>query len=309
MYKGDTMRNINMYNMSKWYKMLSGKSILHVNQGMGKIYSKGQIKGYYNDLTEKVLKDQNTFSSYIPKYELPTGEKIFFPITVFQYGLGAYDLYLLEKKAIFLHKFKLMAVWALDNQEENGGWNTFFFIHPEAPYSAMAQGEGASLLIRAYNEIGEEKYLLAAKKAIDFMLISIDDGGTTLYEEKEVIFQECTHLPTILNGWIFALFGLYDYVLISNDSKAKEVLDRTVLSLQSRLVEFDNGYWSMYDTEGMITSFFYHSLHIAQLNVLYDLFEIETYKEYSDRWVGYQDNWFNRKRAFAIKVIQKLTEK
>lgn len=302
------MKNVNMYNMKKWYKMFAGKSILHVNQGVGKIYSKIKISGYYNDLTEKVLKDQNKIDSYIPKLRLESGEEIFFSIAIFQYGLGSYDLYLLEKEDVFLKKFKLMVDWALDNQEKNGAWNTFFYIYPEASYSAMAQGEGTSLLIRAYREFGDEKYLLAAKKAIDFMLISIEDGGTTLYKENDIVFKEFTHKSTVFNGWVFALFGLYDYIQISNDLKAKEVLDRTLLSLETQLVEFDNGYWSMYNTEGIITSPFYHNLHIAQINVLYDLFEIETFKEYSNRWQGYQENWFKRKRAIIIKVLQKLSE-
>lgn len=34
--------------------MLLGKSVEHVHQGEGKVYSKDEIKGYYNDLTKKV---------------------------------------------------------------------------------------------------------------------------------------------------------------------------------------------------------------------------------------------------------------
>lgn len=304
------MKNINMYNMSKWYKMLAGKSILHVNQGAGRIYSKGEIRGYYNDLTEKVLKDNNNSRLYIPKIKLETGEEIFFSIAVFQYGLGAYDLYLLEKKDLYLDKFRLMVEWALENQKENGAWDSFYYINPEAPYSAMAQGEGASLLIRAYIEFNEKKYLSAAKKSIDFMLKSVEEGGTTQYKYsgRDVVFKEYTNEPTVLNGWIFAVFGLYDYSVISNDKEVDEVLKRTLFSLKSQLNEFDNGYWSMYNAEQIITSPFYHRLHIAQLYVLYDLFNIVIFKEYADRWSGYRDNWVNRKRAFIIKVIQKIRE-
>lgn len=45
---------ISIYKIKKWTKMLTGRSISHVNQGMGKIYSKDDIRGYYNNLTEKV---------------------------------------------------------------------------------------------------------------------------------------------------------------------------------------------------------------------------------------------------------------
>ena len=45
----------------------------------------------------------------------------------------------------------------------------------------MAQGEAASLLIRGFKETGDKKYINAAKKAIDFMLLPLDRGGTSLY--------------------------------------------------------------------------------------------------------------------------------
>lgn len=289
--------------------MLAGKSILHVNQGVGKIYSKNDISGYYNDLTEKVLKGDNLESVELPRHKIENGEEIIFPIAVFQYGLGAYDLYLLEKKQLYLDKFKLMADWALVNQEKNGAWNSFFFILPENPYSAMAQGEGASLLIRAYKEFGQHEYLDAAKKAIDFMLIPIDKGGTTLYEDEEVMFQEYTSKPTVLNGWIFAIFGLFDYLKISSDEEKSETFNKTIRSIAMHLHDFDNGYWSMYDNDRIITSPFYHDLHIVMLRVLYDLFGVAEFNLYSEKWSRYRSQWFNAKRAFAVKAFQKLTEK
>lgn len=109
--------------------MLLGKSILHVNQGVGKTYSKTEISGYYNDLTGKVLKDKKYFNTLeIPKVKIQSGEEIYFPIAVFQYGLGAYDLYLLEKKELYLRKFFITAEWAIENQNSNGAWKNFFLF-------------------------------------------------------------------------------------------------------------------------------------------------------------------------------------
>ena len=34
--------------------MVTGKSVLHVNQDIGKCFSTEEVKGYYNNLTEKV---------------------------------------------------------------------------------------------------------------------------------------------------------------------------------------------------------------------------------------------------------------
>lgn len=45
---------VNIIQIQRWTKMLLGRSVEHVHQGEGKVYSKDEIKGYYNDLTKKV---------------------------------------------------------------------------------------------------------------------------------------------------------------------------------------------------------------------------------------------------------------
>lgn len=301
---------LSMYNFKNWIRMLTGRSILHVNQGAGKIYSTLDVEGYYNDLTEKVTKDKINYRGVkIPLFKIENGSEVIIPIEVFQYGLGAYDLYLLEKKELFLEKFKLCVDWAFQNQEDNGAWSNFFFEQPEAPYSSMAQGEGASLLIRAFKEFNDEKYLLEAKKAIYFLVAPIENGGTAKYILKEVYLQEFTNKSTVFNGWIFSLFGLYDYLKVVNDEKIRDIYDRSVKTMISHMKDFDNGYWSKYNNEDMISSPFYHRLHIAQLDVLYELTSEKIFKYYSDKWKAYESKFINRKRAFLFKVYQKLKEK
>ena len=46
--------SISLYKIKKWTNMLRGKSVHHVLQDEGKLYSKTEIRGYYNNLTEKV---------------------------------------------------------------------------------------------------------------------------------------------------------------------------------------------------------------------------------------------------------------
>lgn len=41
-------------NILKWTKMLLGKSPSHVNQNIGLCFLPNEIKGYYNNLTDKV---------------------------------------------------------------------------------------------------------------------------------------------------------------------------------------------------------------------------------------------------------------
>lgn len=297
---------ISIYKIKKWYRMLAGKSISHVNQGVGTCYSKTEVAGYYNDLTEKVTRDNPDI--LVPRYYVDTGEEIYFSIGIFQYGLAAYDLFLKTGEETYKNKLIACADWAVDNQQNDGSWVTFSYENPEHPYSSMAQGEGISMLIRAYIVTENERYMSATKKAKEFMLKPILDGGTANYKDNDVYLYECTHDPLILNGWIFSLWGLYDYCKYISDDGAKETLKATLNSLKRKLPEFDIKYWSKYDDGKRICSPFYHKLHIAQLNVMYDLFGDGVYKEFADKWEKYQRSFWKPKKAFIKKAVQKIFE-
>ena len=298
--------SVSLYKIKKWYKMLTGKSISHVNQGVGTCYSKTEVAGYYNDLTEKVTKDDPKI--LVPKYYVDTGEEIYFSIGVFQYGLAAYDLFLTTHEEIFKKKLIACANWAVDNQQEDGGWITFAYNKPNAPYSSMAQGEGISMLIRAVIATDDKRYIVAADKAKNFMLKPISEGGTTEYKGESILFYEDTDNPVILNGWIFSIWGLYDYCKYCGDEEANILLQQTLDSLKRKLPDFDMKYWSRYDDGKRICSPFYHKLHIAQLRVMYDLFGDEIYKEYADKWEVYQRSFWKPKKAFVKKALQKILE-
>lgn len=305
---------INLYNIKKWWKMILGKSILHVNQDLGKCFSVTEIKGYYNNLTEKVTLDKEhycTVNVFPHKSETKYDgvRDVFFPISIFQYGLASYDLFLMNKDQYMLSKFSTHVQWAYEHQNIDGSWDNFGFIYPDAKYSAMAQGEGASLLLRGFIQLGEKKYFEAAKKAIDYMITDVNEGGTTSYNGKEVIMLEYTHLPAVMNGWIFAIFGLYDLTLVCDDKIYKETLEKTLDTLKEKLKEFNCGYWSLYDLEGKIASPFYHNLHIAQMEALYLITGDIIFDEYACKWRKQQKNIFKRNYAFLKKVIQKIIEK
>ncbi len=299
--------SINLYNIKKWYKMVTGNSILHVNQGIGQVYSKTNISGYYNDLTEKIIKsDVEEFG--LPLTEMPDGKKISFPIAIFQYGLGAYDLYILTEKKEYLNRFMTAVEWTYSKQLDNGGWKTFF--ENSNPFSSMAQGEGASLLIRAYCKTGDLKYFESAKKAIYFMIKSVENGGATIYEKNNVYLKEFCNSPVVLNGWIFSIFGLYDYLLINkNDKKIKKIYNNTIQTLNDNLYKYDIGYWSKYDIDKKIASPFYHKLHSSLLYVLHDLTNNSLFFDYAQKFKKYQENRIYKIKAFIIKAYQKVKEK
>lgn len=287
--------------------MIRGKSAYHVNQNEGICYSKTELTGYYNNLTEKITR----FG--MPGEEIPVtadedGTKRHFSIAIFQYGLAANDLYLTTKDESMLRRMKNCANWAVENQLENGAWKTFEPQNPKYPFSSMAQGEGISLLTRAYKITGNSNYLNAAYKAFQFMLKSRTDGGVADRSDNDLYLYEFTYMPLVLNGWIFSAWGLLDFYKATSDEEALKTWETSVASIAKSLPSFDCGYWSKYNSAERLASPFYHRLHIAQLNVMYILTGMAVFSDYAKRWEKQLNNPINKTIAFIVKVYQKIVE-
>ena len=303
--------SFNLQLIKKWTGMLLGKSIYHVDQGVGTLYSKDGVAGFYNDLRQKVIMREE--SEELPTTVTDDGQKIYFPIEIAQYGLGAYDLYLEHgrEQSRYLSIATSCAEWLSENVEEGGGWKNFSYIYPDHPYSSMAQSEAACLFMRLFCETREARYLSAAKSAIDFMLVPIENGGCTKYDGDDVYLCEHTDpsRTVVLNGWIFSLWSLYDYHKLTQDTNVGEMYQKTLDTLEKILPLYDCKYWSYYDRSKRMTSPFYHRLHIAQLTVMYDITGRSIFDEYAKKWQKYSESFFKPKRAFIAKAFQKLTER
>ena len=291
--------------LKKWLNMCKGDSVFHMHQCEGKFYKKGEISGYYSDLRHKV-KGTLTDKNGVPYNILNNDNIVYFPISIFQYGLGAYDLYLETKNPSYLSCFFNVVNWATGSQNVNGSWTTFEWLPDNSRVSSMAQSEGVSLLCRAYKETSDKKYIDLALKAIKFMLKSTKLGGTTSYFNDYITFEENSDTHTILNGMIFSIWGLYDISILSNDKELKSILEMSVNSLKLLLPKYDCGYWSNYDLDGHIASPFYHDLHIEQLKVMYEIFGINEFKTFCEKWQDYQSSIIKPRIAFVVKAIQKL---
>ena len=298
--------------LRKWTKMLKHESVFHAEQKEGSVYSISELKGYYNDLTAKVLYTKTLDEKGIPYNIAAHGEEqkpIYFPITVFQYGLGAYDLFLENAEEENRRRMLQMAAWALENQAQNGAWDAFGPLHYACGVSSMAQGEGASLLTRAYAETEDIRYLEAAKRAVEFMLLSRQEGGTADYTGGGLLLYEYPEKGIVLNGWIFSAFGLLDLWKASGDGRYLKAWRQAVQAIKAALPHFDAPHWSYYDLDGKYASPFYHNLHIELLKALDRLEPDDVFKLYISKWCRYRDSSFWRKAAFLVKAKQKLLEK
>lgn len=299
-----------MTMFKRWAKILSGKTAVAVEQGPGKYFSTTEIAGYYNDFTGKVSPNTLLDKSGIPLTVIAGGDKTHFPTAIFQYALGCYDLYLGNTDKQMLDRFMKCAAWALDTQRTDGSWDAFGAIGSmRYDISSMAQGEGASVLLRAYSQTDDGRYLRAAKQAIDFMLQPFEKGGPAFYIGDDLFLEEYPQIPhrSVLNGWIFSAFGIYDLSLI--DTSYKAIFDKTTQTLSTYLSQYDAGFWSYYDLEKRMASPAYHKLHIALLQVLAQLTGNGVFLRTAQKFAGYQTKPNNRLMAVIIKIVQKLTEK
>ena len=294
-----------------WSKMLMGKSYYHKRQSLGKVFEPGQLKGYFNDLTGKTLWMKEVDAKGVPVNILSNGQMIQFPILITQKALGHWDQWLIKKEDEDKSQFLTLCNWLAEHQDDKGGWDTWQALRGQRHlrYSAMTQGQALSVLSRALKLTGDSRYQQTAEKAVSVLFIPVKEGGVTYFEDG-VFLEEAPSQPrnTILNGWIFSLFGLYDYNLVFDDARVRDMFERSIDTVARYLPSYDNGYWSYYSTAKVLSSTFYHSLHISQLEALCLVSDASVFKECRQRWVIFRDKFINRACVFIVKAFQKLRE-
>jgi len=244
------------------------------------------------------------------------------PIAIAQYGLGNYNLFVQEKSEERRRRFLTAADWLVANLAKNAEgvwvWNHYFDWEYrdtlKSPwYSGLAQGQGISLLIRAHHATQDSKYDDAARRAFESLTRSVDEGGVLFQDERGDIWIEeyLVDPPThILNGMIWALWGVHDYALATQDPSAKNLFAKVVHTLERNLSNYDAGFWSLYEQSGtrlrMMASPFYHRLHVVQLRIMHQLTGLEVFGDYADRWERFERSRIKRIKALAYKSAFKL---
>jgi len=244
------------------------------------------------------------------------------PIAIAQYGLGNYNLHAQASDPGRKRKFLAASDWLRDHLEQNaqGVW---VWMHKfdweyrdtlQAPwYSGLAQGQGISLLVRAHRETADTSYLNAAKRAFESFSRSVNDGGVMFTDEQgdpwieEYLVDPPTH---ILNGFLWAAWGVQDFWLATGDAQAKELFAQVTWTLLRNVDCYDLGFWSLYEQSGtflkMVASPFYHRLHIVQLRIMEQMTGEKKFGKVADRWEGYARSRAMRAAALCYKSAFKL---
>jgi hypothetical protein len=200
---------------------------------------------------------------------------------------------------------------------DDGGWShAFAFKHREqlSPnwLSAMAQGQAASLLLRVFRATGESAFADAALLATKPFHHSVRAGGVTGELHGHPFPEEYPTTPQshVLNGAIFALWGLRDVAETLQDKSTVDLHRAMLDGLVQTCDQWDTGRWSRYDLFPRppinVSSSFYHHLHCSQLRAMHSLYGLDPFLELAKRYEGYQGQVALRWLAIAQKVAFRL---
>ena len=296
-----------------------------------------------NELTEK---DLNEVRHYPMNFAAKTAYKNYFdedgvillnyygdlglqynPNAVAQQALGYYDKYLdnqrQEDKDAFLTQGNYFLKQGRVVKDGILLWEYRFPFemrnHLSAPWrSALSQGQAISVLIRAHQTTGDEVYAEMARKGYRaFHFLAREHEGGVLDDQagfawlEEYIVDPPNH---VLNGFVWALWGVRDYAIYFNDDHAGNLWKECLKTLERNLKNYDLGFWTSYDwPQGydknlptMPASFYYQRLHTVQMEAMYNLTGEKVYLHFRNRWQKFYNNRVYKALALLWKSYFKL---
>jgi hypothetical protein len=141
-------------------------------------------------------------------------------------------------------------------------WEYFFHFDGGAPpwTSGLSQGTALQALSRAYARLKEPAFLTAAKQALGIFQTP-PPAGVRVARPAGTLYAEYTYAPSdrILNGFIQALNGLYEYAKLTGDPLGRQLFEAGDAEARAITPSYDTGAWSKYDqyTESNLN---YHEL-------------------------------------------------
>jgi hypothetical protein len=288
-----------------WWAV-TGRTVDFAPQPLGRRIDPGGLGGYYCDLRHKSRHTEGG----IPVDSF--GELDTWVIPIAQAALGFWERRLDGEDVD--RDFLFLAEWLLERgKEEQGG--VVWPIEIEMPkyglrpgwISAMGQGQAISVLLRAHRLSGHDAYLETARAALPALCRPVAAGGTQSVVGGHPVLEEypTTHPSAVLNGWIFALFGLHELALTCSDAEARELFERSTAGLVELLPRYDNGWWSLYSLHDTgrpdLAKPFYQRLHPVLLEALALIHPAPSLNAYAERWRAQYT-----RRAIARASLDKL---
>lgn len=297
-----------------FWRILRGSDYFHYPDNPGNYFR--DRRSYFVDFRRKASW-HGEYRDGVPALFVPSlGRSVVFPGMVLQYALGVVDLYVETGDPRYRERATAVYRWLHAHVLPDGSFdNLVQLLHGRNRHlsnnSAMVQGEALSFLTRV---IGADLAPSPADatellhRVYENLVLPVDQGGTVLYDDPDVFLCEYCRIDrqVVLNGWIFAVFGLIDYARLTGRGDARLLIDRTIASLERHVGSFirPDG-WSQYDNRGRIASPVYQHTHVTLLSYLAALAGSQTLRDAADALTR-GDTWRNRVRYTTIKILERL---
>jgi hypothetical protein len=272
----------------------------------GTAFDDRRVNGYYIDFTAKTTAGYTRALGDVPATPL------------IQLALGWWERHVAGDAAALTRFLALCE--AIERRAERAGddllWpsrTTVAKYRLAAPCpSALPQGQAASVFVRAHLVSHDDRYAQLAMAAIRPLLAQ---PGTRLitWTATGPILEEAPSSPPshVLNGWISALWGVWDVHLALGVPQAAARFADSLACLQAHLLAYDTGWWTLYSlfphpVEDLAKPI-YHRCHVVQVEVLHRLTGIETFATTARRWASY-DRALRRSAAVAHKGVFSLVD-
>jgi hypothetical protein len=215
------------------------------------------------------------------------------PVGLAQYGLVNLTTYTRTHDVFYLNRAKVQANRLVSLRVySSGAW----FFHHDYPwshsgvaadalrppwYSAMAQGLATAFFCRMYTVTGDTAWLSAATRAFTALThgpssaapwVSRVDSNAYLWLEEYPLLP-ASRSDRTLNGFMFALNGVYEYWLVTGSSTAARLFDGGVTTIAHHMSAYRIPTWiSRYClAHPWMRNPRYHPIHERLLLVLYTM--------------------------------------
>jgi glycosyltransferase involved in cell wall biosynthesis len=232
------------------------------------------------------------------------------PTIIAQYALVQWNQYLASKNESCRTEFLIQAYRLIEHEvriaKDAGGW-PISSQRPDSNFegswlSALTQGNALSVLVRAYQLTQDEVFLASARRvALTFERDILDGGVIAPIGRDGIFFEEVAVYPAAhtLNGCIFALFGLYDYLALTGNAAIREIIESSLSTMHVLLDEFDTGFWICADLlHRRLVSSSQLLLHAELLSALAAISACEHCLKLSLRWQQYHRQPLTRLRYY-----------
>lgn len=216
------------------------------------------------------------------------GQKNYHPVYIAQYGLHIMDVYQTTQDTQYLDILVRLCkkLESLALKKDSATYFPYEFNFPlhgslwdvmKAPwYSGMAQGQLLSLYCRMYDVTNDNHYMTVASEIFNSYTQLKGEGYEPWFscvaESGDLWLEEypCKWPCFTLNGHIFAIYGLYDYYILTKKPEVEEYLKAGIRTVKKNIHLFRNeGDISSYCLKHKAKSMVYHGVHIEQLHQLY----------------------------------------